>query len=329
LKILVADDDLISRRMMNEILRRAGYEVVLVDNGRLAVERLLSQDGPRLALLDWMMPDLDGPEVCQEVRSHRDRPYTYIALLTSKGAKEDLVAGLEAGADDYLTKPCNSEELKARLRTGQRILRLEDTLVDAREEMRFKATHDSLTQLWNRAGILACLDAEIQRAHRENSAFSMLLCDVDHFKQINDTYGHPFGDAVLKEIARRLSRAVRPGDAIGRYGGEEFLVILRDCDEQSIRRRAEHVRHAVASCLFSHSSQQISLSISLGGMAIDGAADRQNPEALLSQIDVAMYQAKMQGRNRTVIVPGHPLTRPHSTHKPDAAPGGAYSMATV
>jgi two-component system cell cycle response regulator len=132
-KILVADDDAVSSRLMERILQRGGYDVVSVDDGRRALESLLSPDGPRLALLDWMMPGMDGPSVCLEVRSHRERPYSYLTLLTSKGAKEDLVAGLEAGADDYLTKPCYPEELKARLRTGERILRLEDTLVDARE----------------------------------------------------------------------------------------------------------------------------------------------------------------------------------------------------
>lgn len=329
MKILVADDDPISRRMMEQILQRAGYEVVLVDNGRLAVESLLSPNGPRLALLDWMMPDLDGPEVCLEIRTHRDRPYTYIALLTSKGEKEDLIAGLEAGADDYLTKPCNSEELKARLRTGQRILRLKDTLVEAREEMRFKATHDALTLLWNRAGILARLDSELQNAQRKRTVFSLLLCDIDHFKRINDTYGHPFGDAVLREIAERLCAAVRPEDAVGRYGGEEFLVILNDCSEESIRRRAEQLRQAVASVSFNGNSQRLSLSISLGGMSIDGSTCKQNPEVLLSQIDVALYQAKIEGRNRTVIAPRRRVSQPSPVEEAKFLSRGGYGMATI
>jgi two-component system cell cycle response regulator len=220
LRILVADDDAVSRRMMERILRRAGYDVVLAEDGREALERLVSPDAPRLALLDWMMPGLDGPSVCLEFRSHRERPYSYIALLTSKGAKEDLIAGLEAGADDYLTKPCHPEELKARLRTGERILRLEDTLVDAREEMRYKAHHDALTLIWNRGAILAHLNSEIHRAQRELAKVSLLLCDVDHFKRINDVHGHPVGDMVLQEIAAQLTGAIRPGDAVGRYGGE-------------------------------------------------------------------------------------------------------------
>jgi PleD family two-component response regulator len=236
--------------MKERMLRQAGYEVIMAHDGREAVQRLLSHDGPRLALLDWMMPGLDGPGVCLEVRSSRERAYTYITLLTSKDAKEDLIAGLEAGADDYLTKPCDAQELKARLRTGQRILRLEDSLIEAREEMRIKATHDSLTSLWNRGAILARVKAEIDRAQWERTRLSLLLCDVDHFKQINDAYGHPAGDAVLKEMALRLRSAVRSEDAVGRYGGEEFLILLTDCGEDSLRRRGfDRVHHQLGKAI--------------------------------------------------------------------------------
>jgi diguanylate cyclase (GGDEF)-like protein len=306
-RILVADDDAVSRRLMETILQRVGYEVVLAENGRQALESLVSRDGPRLALLDWMMPGLDGPAVCLEVRSHRERPYSYITLLTSKGAKEDLVAGLEAGADDYLTKPCYPEELKARLRTGERILRLEDRLVDAREEMRFKATHDALTSLWNRGAIVAHLNHELNRAQREHAKISLLLCDVDHFKTINDVHGHLSGDTVLREIALRLASAIRPGDAVGRYGGEEFLVILSDCGPESLRRRAEQLRQMVASSSFTGNLQGLSISISVGAMTVDEWTSSQTAEVLLSQIDTALYRAKMEGRNRVVIAGPQPL----------------------
>jgi two-component system, cell cycle response regulator len=299
-KILVADDDAISRCVMERTLRRAGYDVVLAENGRDALETLVSANAPRLALLDWMMPGLDGPAVCLEVRSHRERPYSYIALLTSKGAKEDLIAGLEAGADDYLTKPCHPEELKARLRTGERILRLEDTLVDAREEMRYKATHDALTSLWNRAAILAHLNNEIHRARRD-AKISLLLCDVDHFKRINDVHGHLVGDLVLQEIAQRLVSAIRPGDAVGRLGGEEFLVILTDCGEESLYHRGEQLRQAVASSSFAGNLQDLSVSISIGAMTIQPEARGQKVETYLNQADTALYRAKLEGRNRVII----------------------------
>jgi two-component system, cell cycle response regulator len=310
-KILVADDDAISRCVMERTLRRAGYDVVLAENGRDALETLVSANAPRLALLDWMMPGLDGPAVCLEVRSHRERPYSYIALLTSKGAKEDLIAGLEAGADDYLTKPCHPEELKARLRTGERILRLEDTLVDAREEMRYKATHDALTSLWNRAAILAHLNNEIHRV-RQDAKISLLLCDVDHFKRINDVHGHLVGDLVLQEIALRLVSAIRPGDAVGRLGGEEFLVILTDCGEESLYHRGEQLRQSVASSSFAANSQDIFVSVSIGAMTIQPGSRGQKVEVFLNQADTALYRAKLEGRNRVIVAepqlpPGIPL----------------------
>jgi two-component system cell cycle response regulator len=318
-KILVADDDAVSCRLIERILQRAGYEVVTVQDGRRALESLLSPDGPRLALLDWMMPGLDGPAVCLEMRSHRERPYSYLTLLTSKGAKEDLVAGLEAGADDYLTKPCYPEELKARLRTGERILRLEDTLVHAREEMRFRATHDALTSLWNRGTILAHLNHEMHRAQREHTMLSLLLCDVDHFKKVNDVHGHLSGDEVLREVAIQLASGIRVGDAVGRYGGEEFLVILNDCGPQSLRHRAEQLRQSVASCSFTGTLQGISISMSIGAAVIDDRAIGQNPEIILSQVDAALYRAKMEGRNRVVITAPQHMRRISSAEYKTAA----------
>lgn len=300
MKILVADDDAVSRCLMERLLHRVGYEVVLAEDGRQALKSLMSPERPRLALLDWMMPGLDGPSVCLEVRSHREQPYSYIILLTSKEAKEDLIAGLHAGADDYLTKPCNAEELKARLRTGERVLRLEDTLVQAREEMRFRATHDALTSLWNRGAILSHLNEEIDRVQREQASCSLLLCDVDHFKRINDVHGHLAGDAVLRDVAIQLSRATRRGDSVGRYGGEEFLVILSDCGAESVAHRAEELRQAVASEMLTPNLRGLSISVSIGAIAIDHSSG-QVAEDYLSQADRALYMAKMEGRNRVVI----------------------------
>ena len=208
MRILIADDDALSRTLLERMLQRAGYEVTVVDNGRSAVEHLCCQDGPRLALLDWVMPELDGPAVCRQVRQKREQPYVHMLLLTAKESKQDVVEGLESGADDYLVKPFDVGELKARLRTGLRILQLEDRLVEAREDMRFKATHDPLTGLFNRGVIVDLLAREVARSHREGSCSLVLLGDVDHFKAINDTRGHVVGDAVLREIANRICRAL-------------------------------------------------------------------------------------------------------------------------
>ena len=296
MKILVADDDELSLMLMETTLKRIGYDVVAAVNGRDAMDKLLESDGPRLALLDWMMPEMDGPVVCQNIRALSDRPYVYVTLLTSKDSKADLVEGLDAGADDYLTKPFNPEELKARLRTGQRILQLEDQLVTAREEMRFKATHDPLTTLWNRGKILEALDQTLQIEQPS----AVLLCDVDHFKGINDTHGHLAGDAVLREIAHRLRRAVRQDDAIGRYGGEEFLVLLTGCDQRSLLERAEQLCAKVADTGFNIEGDSISVSVSIGAVFVIGNEPRQTSEAILRRADNALYRAKENGRNRVV-----------------------------
>lgn len=301
MNILIADDDSIARRLTERMLRQMGYHPTVAENGREAAEKLLDQNGPRLALLDWMMPGLDGPQVCQQLRAAAERPYVYMILLTAKDSRQDLIAGLEAGADDYLTKPCHPEELNARLRTGLRILKLEDTLVQAREEMRFKATHDALTLLWNRGKILEILNSKLARRGDSAQPLSIVLGDVDHFKAINDVYGHLVGDAVLSEVAFRLRRAVRPDDAIGRYGGEEFLVILEGCAFNRIEERTEQLRTAIAADSFSSRGASFPVTISFGALAIEGRDLTQTPEELLSRCDVALYQAKMRGRNRVVL----------------------------
>ena len=296
MKILIADDDALSRRLLDKTLSRAGYQVTSVENGRLAVEKLHQLNGPRLALLDWVMPVLDGPGVCTEIRKLHDQPYVYMVLLTSKQSKEDIVTGLESGADDYLTKPFNAEELKARLRSGERILRLEDTLIEAREQMRYKATHDALTSIWNRGVILDLLSRELSRAQREGSSTVVLLGDVDRFKSVNDTHGHVTGDAVLQEIARRLVQCIRPYDFVGRYGGEEFLVVLNNCKTQFAETRAEEIRKAVCNQPIQTSSGPLPVTMSFGLLISENWGLRP-VEKLLSEVDAALYAAKTAVRD--------------------------------
>jgi two-component system cell cycle response regulator len=296
-KILIAEDDEISRKMMEMKLRKMGYEVVAAENGRDALEKLMSPDGPRLALLDWMMPEMDGAEVCRNLRAANDLQYVFVILLTSKDTREALVEGLDAGADEYLTKPCNSEELKARLRTGERILQLEDKLVAAREEMRFKATHDALTSLWNRGKILESLDMALRRV----DSMAVLMCDIDHFKAINDKYGHLVGDAVLRELAGRLRRGVRADDLIGRYGGEEFLVVLNGCAAPRLQERADRLRHSVSAGSFLTDAGEISFTVSIGAVAVASEDSGTPAETILNFADDALYRAKREGRDRVVI----------------------------
>lgn len=302
MKILVADDDPISRTLMQRTLQKFGYEVVLAENGRMAVEILSRSDGPRLALIDWMMPQLDGPDLCKEVRAfHREGEYIYIVLLTSKQGSEDIVAGLEAGADDYITKPCPPAELRARLHTGCRILSLEEKLVQARDEMLFKATHDSLTSIWNRASILSLMGSELERSFRERACIGILLCDVDHFKRINDNHGHLVGDIVLREVAKRLTSAVRPYDAVGRYGGEEFLILLSHCDHSTLESRSEDVRALIVGTPMVAGAEELSVSVSIGAVACRYWEPGVPIERVLARADAALYRAKTEGRNRTAI----------------------------
>jgi two-component system cell cycle response regulator len=269
---------------------------VAVENGRAAVRQLCQSDGPRLALLDWVMPELDGPGVCREVRRQQDDSYVYMVLLTSKESKEDIVAGLESGADDYLTKPFNVDELKARLRTGERILHLEGRLVEAREMMRFKATHDALTSIWNRGVIMDLLGRELMRSQRESACTIVLLGDVDHFKSVNDTHGHLVGDEVLQEIARRLLLSIRSYDFVGRYGGEEFLLVLNNCKPQFAEARAEDIRKIVSSRPIQTLAGPLNITMSFGLLLSDVWGVRP-VEELLHEVDAALYAAKAAGRN--------------------------------
>ena len=256
----------------------------------------MSSEGPRLALLDWVMPELDGPAVCREIRKHRSERHVHIILITSKDSKQDVVCGLESGADDYLVKPFDPEELKARLRSGLRILQLEDNLLEAREEMRYKATHDSLTSLLNRGTIVDLLARELTRARREKGCTVVVLGDLDHFKAVNDTYGHPVGDEVLREIARRLLGSVRSYDFVGRYGGEEFLVVLNNCDAANAMGRAEQIRNAMCRTPVSTAKGPLPITLSLGVFASLGEEPK-GVDEVLCEVDHALYEAKGAGRN--------------------------------
>ena len=296
MRILIADDDPVSLRLLEKTLQRAGYEVTAVSDGRRAAEELCRPEGPRLALLDWVMPQLDGPDVCRAVRRKRSQRHVYLVLLTSKDSKEDIIEGLESGADDYLIKPFDPGELKARLRTGQRILELEDNLVEAREDMRYRATHDWLTSLLNRGTILELLARELPRKRRVKASVAIVLGDLDHFKMVNDTYGHIVGDEVLREVARRLLGSVRSYDFVGRYGGEEFLVVLNNCGDDMAMGRAEEIRKAIGNTPISTTRGSIPITISLGVYA--GPAGEARPLGeVLCEVDNALYAAKTAGRN--------------------------------
>jgi two-component system, cell cycle response regulator len=300
MKILIADDESISRRMLHALLEKWGYEVDSAEDGDSAWAKLKTPGAPRMALLDWMMPGQNGVDVCRALRKERPEPYTYILLLTAKDSKDGVVEGLESGADDYLTKPFNPQELKARIRVGLRLLELEDNLVQAREAMRFKATHDPLTGVWNRGAILESLEKEVWRSRREGLSLGLLIADLDHFKSVNDTYGHPVGDTVLREVTRRMAADIRPYDAVGRYGGEEFLVLLPGCNDSETRAKAERLREAISGELIATAAGNLKVTMSVGGVATaEWPQDTSNQ--ILQRADAALYRAKKEGRDRTVM----------------------------
>lgn len=297
-RVLIADDDPLSRRMLEAFLAKSGYRVVTAVDGVDALKILSAEDSPPLAILDWMMPGLEGPQVCERVRALPERPYVYILLLTARSDKQDLLNGLQSGADDYLTKPFDAQELRARLHVGQRILDLQDSLIAAREEMRFHATHDLLTGIDNRSVAIDAMNRESSRQVREGGSFGVALLDLDHFKNVNDTLGHLAGDAVLKEAARRMKLAVRPYDTVGRYGGEEFLVVVPSSDEEGVLTLAERIREAIQATPVTTQAGDVRVTASCG-VAASTEANRLDPHTLLRLADEALYRAKERGRNRT------------------------------
>jgi diguanylate cyclase (GGDEF)-like protein len=305
MRILIADDSIVSRHLLDATLRKWGYEVVIACDGQEAWRVLQNEDAPRIAILDWVMPGLTGPEVCKRVRDHSrdsEAAYTYLLLLSSKSQREDLIEGLESGADDYLTKPFDQHELKVRLRAGTRIIDLQRELLAAREELREQATKDFLTRLWNRSSILDILQRDLARGVRENSSVGVVLADLDHFKNINDTHGHFAGDAVLREFSRRMLQCMRSYDAIGRYGGEEFLVILPGCDEACTASQAERMRSTLANEAMLINDTRHLVTGSFGATSWKPGTPAQ-AENLIRIADSALYMAKNQGRNRAVVLP--------------------------
>lgn len=294
MRILIADDSIVSRHLLEATLRKWGYEVVVATDGAQAWEYLRREDAPQIAILDWVMPELTGPEVCRRLREEQGA-YTYVLLLTSKSQREDLIAGLDSGADDYITKPFDQHELQVRLRAGTRIVKLQ-------AELKRQASQDPLTGVFNRSKAFEIFDRELSRSRRDGLPLAVLLLDLDHFKNINDTLGHQAGDEVLRESARRLMSGVRTYDTVARYGGEEFLVLMPTCNEQDAVRQAERLRQLIGDELVKLDvvgRAPVSITASFG-VTTSAPYSVESPESLIRLADEALYEAKRQGRNRVV-----------------------------
>jgi len=300
LKALIAEDNPGFRLALEKLLKKWGYDAVAAVNGKEALEILSGVDPPRLAILDWMMPELDGVEVCRRVREQNREPYIFILLLTAKDTAEELIEGMEAGADEYLRKPVNTQELRVRIRAGRRIIDLQEELVRARELLRRQASRDCLTELFNRGAMFEVLNRELKRAERESTTLSLIMIDLDHFKQINDKFGHPAGDTVLRETAKRMAACVRPYDAPCRYGGEEFVIVMTGCELADAIARAEDIRSQVAAAPVHVPEGLVHLTCSVGVTATSRSG-RFDSSALLREVDEALYIAKNKGRNRVEV----------------------------
>jgi two-component system cell cycle response regulator len=302
MKILIAEDDLTSRTLLSAVAGKWGYEPIAVADGESAWAALQAPNAPRLLLLDWEMPKLDGLALCQRIRQQASSNPPFIILLTARNETVDVVTGLDIGANDYITKPFENAELQARLRVGTRMLELQTELNQAKEALAFQASHDFLTGMLNRGAIMHLLEQEIARAQRQSHPLCIGLCDIDHFKQINDNHGHAIGDAVLREVARRMADSLRPYDQAGRYGGEEFLFFMA-ADEEQGRSMFERLRRAIADTPFELEGSRLSITLSSGVSVFQPPEDARGASALLAAADAALYQAKSAGRNRTLFAP--------------------------
>jgi two-component system, cell cycle response regulator len=315
MRVLIADDDVVSRHVLEVTLKRWGYEVVSACDGAQAWDILEQPSPPPIGILDWMMPGMTGLDVCRRVRAKAREPYTYLLLLTSRNQKEDLIAGMESGADDYITKPFDQHELQVRLRAGHRIVELQAELLAAREELIEQATHDSLTRAWNRPTIYDILHRELIRAEREHTVVGLVMVDLDHFKRVNDTYGHQGGDQVLVEAARRMHGCIRAYDAIGRYGGEEFLIVLPGCNNGAAESLAERMRSVMERDPVVVNNTKCTQTASFGvASGAGGGAD-----ILIARADEALYDAKRRGRNRVCIAVGGPAGAQEASPPRDTA----------
>jgi two-component system, cell cycle response regulator len=305
MKILVLHNTGFYRTTLKTLLEAWGYDVVLATDGYEAQQIIEAEDAPRVAILDALMPGLSGFELCERIRAQQHN-YVYVIFVSSEDQQSSVVKAYESGADDFVTKPFDNCELKLQLKVAERILHSQQVLVDAREAMKFEASHDPLVRLWNRKAILNLLTVELSRAKRLRTPLSVFFADLDHFKRINDRYGHLVGDEVLRNSAVRMSGEMREYDHLGRYGGEEFLAVLPNCNAEAARVVAERVRRSLAEKPILTDPARVEITISIG--VSEWRPGQELPE-LLEFADLALYRAKDSGRNRIEVEDGAEFLR--------------------
>lgn len=299
MKILIVEDGIIFRRLVKKYLLEAGYDVVETEDGQAAWD-LIQREPFHFVITDWMMPGLSGPELVQKIRTSGQKYYTYIIMLTAMDDKENIVFGLESGVDDYLTKPFNNRELIARVANGMRILKLEEQLVQARQQMEVLAMYDGLTGLLNRRAIEEKAETEFSMANQKGLTLSVILLDIDHFKSVNDRFGHKFGDHTLRQVAKVLADVMRSYDYLGRWGGEEFILILPNTQIKDAAAIAERLRVRMEEKQLSlENGEMFSIQISLGVAGI--TSQFPTLTKLIDAADQALYQSKQAGRNRVCV----------------------------
>jgi diguanylate cyclase (GGDEF)-like protein len=297
-RILIADDDLTSRLVLTGVLKKCGYEVVATVDGTEAWEAMQRPGAPTVAILDWMMPGLAGVEVCRRVRGLQSDQPPYLILLTSKGEKADIVAGLEAGADDYLAKPFDPNELRARVDVGRRIIELQARLLETRDALAHEATHDPLTGTLNRRAFGDVLTRALSEERRHHGGLALGICDVDAFKTVNDTHGHQVGDEVLVELVRLITDNLRGHDVLARHGGDEFVVLAVHIGDADGAALFERIRAAVADHAMPTRAGDVAVTLSFG---VCRWTEGQTEDDLLAAADAALYRAKSAGRNRVTL----------------------------
>lgn len=298
MRVLIAEDDATSGMILESIIKKWSYTPVVVRDGEKAWEIMRSQNAPRLVILDWQMPGMSGINVCRKIRSLKTSDPPYIIVLTTRGEKKDIVTALESGANDFISKPYDPDELKARLNVGKRMLQLQSALLDALSALEHEAMHDPLTGIYNRRAIIMMLEKEMARARREKTNLYIGMCDLDHFKKINDTHGHKAGDDAIVDFTKCAGKVMRISDHIGRYGGEEFLLIIPGSSGQGPGEVFDRICRSVRKNTTQADGRKINFTVSIGVASFSG---NNNVDHILKSADKALYHAKNSGRDQVAF----------------------------